>query len=64
MDLSLADLAKMAEIINICTQRGAFRADELLPVGELYNKLQTFLQAASTAAQEGQEQQDTKKEQE
>ena len=41
--LTLTDLATVAQIINLTSQRGAFQADELAQVGELYNKLIKFL---------------------
>ena len=50
--LSLADLALMAQTINVCTKRGAFNADEMRPVGELFDKLKAFVSAANKAAEE------------
>jgi hypothetical protein len=44
--LSLQDLVLTAQIIQLTTQRGAFRAEELADVGGLYNKLIAFLQAS------------------
>jgi hypothetical protein len=43
--LTLQDLVLVAQIIQITSQRGAFKADELADVGGLYNKLVTFLQS-------------------
>ena len=40
----------MAQVIQICTQRGAFRAEELEQVGGLYNKLVAFLQSTGAIA--------------
>lgn len=45
-NLSLQDLVTVAQIIQITTQRGAFRAEELQNVGALYNKLVAFLESA------------------
>ena len=37
--LNLQDLILVAQIIQICSSRGAFKADELANVGNLYTKL-------------------------
>lgn len=44
-ELSIQDLIAVRNIIDIASQRGAFRAGELEPVGKAYNKLNTFLEA-------------------
>lgn len=38
------DLVNMASIIEICAQRGAFKANELKLVGTLHDKLSNFIQ--------------------
>ena len=38
------DLVNMASIIEICSQRGAFKASELKLVGTLHDKLSNFIQ--------------------
>lgn len=43
--LNVGDLKKMVQIIQTCTKRGAFNADELTVVGETYNNLVKFLVA-------------------
>jgi len=43
--LTLQDLVLVAQIIQIGSQRGTFRAEELAEVGTLYTKLIAFLQA-------------------
>lgn len=43
--LNLQDLILVAQIIQICSSRGAFKADELANVGNLYTKLVAFLQS-------------------
>jgi hypothetical protein len=43
--LTLQDLITVAQIIQLSSQRGAFRAEELQGVGSLYNKLIAFLQS-------------------
>jgi len=48
--LALNDLITVVQIIQLSSQRGAFRAEELADVGALYNKLVTFLQASGALA--------------
>jgi hypothetical protein len=43
--LSVGDLKKIVQIIQICSQRGAFKAEELKTVGDTYTNLVTFLVA-------------------
>ena len=43
--LNLQDLILVAQIIQVSSQRGAFKADELANVGALYNQLIAFLQS-------------------
>jgi hypothetical protein len=45
VSLTLQDLVLVAQIIQLTSQRGAFKAEELADVGGLYNKLITFLQS-------------------
>jgi hypothetical protein len=42
--LSLTDLVTVTQIIQLSSQRGAFRAEEMASVGTLYTKLVAFLQ--------------------
>lgn len=48
--LSLQDLIVVAQIIQLTSQRGAFKAEELQNVGTLYNKLIAFLQSVGAIA--------------
>ena len=43
--LSVGDLQNIQLIIDLCTRRGAFKAEELATVGSVYNKLKGFLDA-------------------
>jgi hypothetical protein len=43
--LTLQDLVLVAQIIQLATQRGAIRAEEMEQVGGLYTKLIAFLQS-------------------
>jgi hypothetical protein len=46
-DLNVSDLVGLKSIIEIATQRGAFKANELEAVGKTFNKLNTFLEAVA-----------------
>lgn len=46
-DLNVSDLAALRSIIEVATQRGAFKAAELEAVGKAFNKLNAFLEAVS-----------------
>ena len=41
--IGLNELAVLAQIVDLATQRGAFRANELTQVGQVYDKLNAFL---------------------
>ena len=43
-DLSINDLATLKNIIDLASSRGAFRPNEMVPVGQTYNKLVAFLE--------------------
>lgn len=43
--LGLSDLALMANIIQVTSERGAIKANEMSAVGTLYTKLVTFVNA-------------------
>jgi hypothetical protein len=59
--ISLNDLQVLSNIVDLATQRGAFRGNELTQVGQVFDKLSTFLaqvaaaQAEQTGAEEGTE---------
>jgi hypothetical protein len=55
-ELNIQDLALARAVIELATERGTFKANELANVGALYNKLDAFLkevEAQAKAAQEG-----------
>lgn len=57
-DLNIQDLALARAIIELATERSAFKANELASVGALYNKLDAFLkdvEEQAKAAKEAQE---------
>lgn len=41
--ITLNDLVKIRNIINIASRRGAFSADEFKDIGEVYTRLDEFL---------------------
>ena len=41
--IGLNELAVLAQVVDLATQRGAFRANELTQVGQVYDKLNAFL---------------------
>ena len=49
--LTINDLNLMANIINVCSKRGAFNANELKVTGELFEKLSLFLQAVKQSSE-------------
>ncbi len=46
-DLNISDLLAVKSIIDIASQRGAFKANELEAVGKTYNRINTFLESVS-----------------
>jgi hypothetical protein len=44
-DLTVQDLNTIKAIIDVASQRGAFKANEMQAVGTTYNKLESFLNA-------------------
>lgn len=57
--ISLNDLQLLAQIVDLASQRGAFRGAELTQVGTIFDKLNAFLgfvaeqQAANADGEEG-----------
>ncbi len=45
VNLTLNDFIVMVNIIDTCSQRGAFRGDELSSVGQLRDKFAAFVKA-------------------
>lgn len=46
-DLNINDLNAMKVIIDIASSRGAFKPNEMLAVGQTYNKLTAFLDSVA-----------------
>ena len=47
--ISLNDLQVLANIVDLASQRGAFRGNELTQVGAVFDKLSAFLQQVAAA---------------
>lgn len=50
--ITLEDLANVLRIINIASERGAFKAAELSTIGVVYDRIAKFLNAAQKAGNE------------
>lgn len=58
--LNLQDMVTVAQIIQLSSTRGAFRAEEMQQVGTLYTKLVTFLQATGALGTPEQQEEEKK----
>jgi len=52
-DLNVNDLNAMKTIIDLACSRGAFKANEMLAVGQVYSKLSNFLASVSKQSTQG-----------
>jgi len=48
-ELTVNDLNNIKQIIDVASSRGAFKPNEMMTVGQVYNKLEAFL---TTVAQQ------------
>jgi len=46
-ELTVQDLQAIKTIIDVSSQRGAFKPNEMMTVGQVYNKLEAFLNAVA-----------------
>lgn len=46
-DLNISDLVALKSILEVASQRGAFKAAELEAVGKTFNKLNAFLESVA-----------------
>ena len=60
--VSLNDLQLLANIVDLASQRGAFRGAELTQVGAVFDKLQAFLGFVAKQQQERAEQEESETE--
>jgi hypothetical protein len=54
-ELTVQDLGNLRAIIDVASQRGAFRAAEMEAVGNAFNKLNNFLNAVAPPAEQSNE---------
>jgi len=47
-ELTVQDLNAIKQIIDVASQRGAFKPNEMMTVGQTYNKLEAFLNAVAS----------------
>jgi hypothetical protein len=50
-NITVADLNLLRNIIDLASRRGAFQASEMKQIGEVYDKLNQFLEAVVAQAQ-------------
>ena len=51
--ISLADFSAALQVIDVCTQRGAFRGEELSSVGQLRDRINAFVKYHAPSKEEG-----------
>lgn len=52
-DLTVQDLQALKSIIDVASQRGAFKPNEMMTVGQTYTKLEQFLNAVAQQPTKG-----------
>ena len=62
VELTVQDLGVIKSIIDVASQRGAFRANEMEAVGKTFNKLDSFLSTVQKAEEEAKKANEGKKE--
>lgn len=55
-ELTIQDLVAVKSIIDVASQRGAFKPNEMVAVGTIYNKLEKFLMLAQKQSQPAEQQ--------
>jgi len=50
--INLQDLRNIIVVFDLASARGAFKGPELEPIGQLYNKIAKFVQAATPPVEE------------
>ena len=48
-NLTITDLVVMRNIIDLASTRGAFKGEDLTVVGDVYNKLSSFIEKIASA---------------
>lgn len=46
-ELTVQDLQALKAIIDVASQRGSFKPNEMMTVGQVYTKLETFLESVA-----------------
>jgi len=59
VQITITDLDEIRQIIDLASTRGAFRGAELRKVGEIYDKLDIFIQGIVASASSRQTQGET-----
>ena len=54
-NISIQDLATIRDLLDLACTRGAYRADEVRSVGEMYEKLTQFLKSVVEQAEAAQQ---------
>jgi len=57
-ELTVQDLGSIKQIIDVASQRGAFKPNEMMVIGQVYTKLESFLGAVQKQQKEQQQQQE------
>jgi hypothetical protein len=52
-ELTVQDLQSLKAIIDVSSQRGTFKPNEMATVGQVYNKLEAFLNAVAQQQPQG-----------
>jgi hypothetical protein len=52
-ELTVNDLTAIKQVIDVASQRGAFKPNEMVSVGTIYNKLELFLNAVQAQQPKG-----------
>ena len=52
VELTLQDLAALKSVVDVASSRGAFKPNEMVAVGTVYNKLTGFLEAIAKQQEE------------
>ena len=57
-ELTVQDLGSIKQIIDVASQRGAFKPNEMMVVGQVYTKLEAFLGAVQKQQKEQEQEQE------
>jgi hypothetical protein len=60
-NITINDIIQIKNIIDVCSSRGAFKAEEMESVGALYKRIKLFIDEIEARAKEQKEQNEEKK---